>query len=249
MGFLRQAALCALVLAGALAALPVMAADCGPDALGTSRTITLKRGDGGAFGTVQHAPLPGLAKGEVVLTFDDGPVPVLTSQVLEALKAECARATFFMTGSNLDAHGELAKRAVAEGHSAGIHSYSHPHLGTLTAAAQLDDLARTQAVYRQLFGVAAASYRFPFLEETPTLMEALAKDGVTVFSIDLAITDWQPADTTAMLAERLSKALDEKGGGIILMHDANKPTADAIASLLRVIKQKGYRLVHVAWEG
>lgn len=225
------------------------AASCGPDELGTSRTITLKRGAGGAFGTVQHAGLPGLEKGEVVLTFDDGPVPVLTPQVLDALKAECAKATFFMTGVNLDAHGDLAKRAVAEGHSAGIHSYSHPHLGTLSDAAQLDDLARTQAAFKRLFGVNAASYRFPFLEETPVLLSALARDGVTVFSIDLAITDWQPADTTPMLAERLSKALDEKGGGIILMHDANKPTADAIATLLRVIKQKGYRLVHVVWEG
>jgi len=225
------------------------AAACGPDALGTSRTISLKRGAGGAFGTVQHAALPGLEKGEVVLTFDDGPVPVLTPQVLDALKAECAKATFFMTGGNLDAHPDIARRAVADGHSAGIHSYSHPHLGTLSAAAQLDDLARTQAAYQRLFGVTAASYRFPFLEETPVLMSALARDGVAVFSIDLAITDWQPADTTAMLADRLSKALDETGGGIILMHDANKPTADAIATLLRVIKQKGYRLVHVVWEG
>lgn len=249
MGFLRHGALCALILTGLLASLPVRAADCGPDALGTSRTITLKRGAGGAWGTVQHAPLPGLAKGEVVLTFDDGPVPVLTPRVLDALKAECAKATFFMTGGNLDAHGDLAKRAVAEGHSAGIHSYSHPHLGTLSEAAQLDDLARTQAAYKRLFGVTAPSYRFPFLEETPALMAALAKDKVAVFSIDLAITDWQPADTTAMLADRLSKALDGAGGGIILMHDANPPTAEAIATLLRVIKQKGYRLVHVDWEG
>lgn len=249
MGFMRHGALCALILAGSLTSSPVLAADCGPDALGTSRTITLKRSAGGAFGTVQHAPLPGLEKGEVVLTFDDGPVPVLTPKVLDALKAECAKATFFMTGGNLDANGELAKRAVAEGHSAGIHSYSHPHLGTLSEATQLDDLARTQAAYKRLFGGTAPSYRFPFLEETPTLMAALAKDKVAVFSIDLAITDWQPADTTAMLADRLSKALDEKGGGIILMHDANPPTAEAISTLLRVIKAKGYKLVHVVWEG
>lgn len=249
MGFLRHGAFCALILFAMLAPPAVLAADCGPDALGTSRTITLKRGAGGAFGTVQHAPLPGLAKGEVVLTFDDGPVPMLTPRVLDALKAECAKATFFMTGSNLDAHGDLAKRAVAEGHSAGIHSYSHPALATLSEAEQLDDLARAQAAYKRLFGLTAPAYRFPFLGETPVLMAALARDGVAAFSIDLAITDWQPADTTPMLADRLSRALDEKGGGIILMHDANPPTAEAISTLLHVIRQKGFRLVHVVWEG
>ncbi|WP_094458381.1 polysaccharide deacetylase family protein [Niveispirillum lacus] len=249
MGLLHYGAKCALIMSAVLLSMPVLAADCGPDALGTSRTLLLKRGTGGAFGSLQHAALPGLAPGEVVLTFDDGPVPALTPQVLDALKAECAKATFFMTGSNLDTHGEIAKRVTEEGHSAGIHSYSHPQLGTLSAAAQLDDLSHTQAAYQRVFGVPAPSYRFPFLGETPVLMAALAKDGVTVFSIDLGITDWQPADTTAILADRLSKALDEKGGGIILMHDANPPTAAAIPTLLRVIKQKGYRLVHVAWEG
>lgn len=223
------------------------AADCRADSLGTSRTITLTRGAGGAWGTAQHAPLPGLMPGEVALTFDDGPVPALTPRVLDALAAECARATFFMTGANLDANPDIARRVVADGHSAGIHSYSHPHLGTLSEAAQLDDLARTQAAYARIFGRAAPAYRFPFLEETPALTAALAREGVAVFSIDLAITDWQPADTTPLLAARLEKALAATGGGIILLHDANPPTAEAIAALLRVLKDKGLRLVHLDW--
>lgn len=225
------------------------AAACGADKLGTSRTIMLERGAGGAFGTAQHTALPGLARGEVVLTFDDGPVAMLTPKVLDALKAECARATFFMKGENIDANPDLAHRAVADGHSAGLHSYAHPHLGTLSEAAQMDDLARGQAAYRKVFGVLPASFRFPFLEETPLLMATLAKQGVAIFSIDMAITDWQPEDTTAILADRLGKALDEKGGGIIVMHDVNPPTAEAITALLRVLKDKGYKVVHLEWRG
>ncbi|MFV3130326.1 polysaccharide deacetylase family protein [Niveispirillum sp. KHB5.9] len=230
-----------------LTAAPVLAAVCGPDTLGTSRTLTLKRGQGGTWGTVQHPALPGLEKGEVVLTFDDGPARGLTEKVLDALKAECAHATFFMTGANLELNGDLARRAVAEGHSAGIHSYSHPHLKTLTDDAQLADLKRTQEAYRKLFGRLPPAYRFPFLEETPALLSALKQQGVDVFSIDLDITDWQPADTTDMLVERLEKKLAEKGGGIILLHDANGPTAAAAPKLLRLLKEKGYRLVHLHW--
>lgn len=247
---MRCVAYGAVLLAVVMAfAVPGQAADCGPDKLGTSRTIMLKKGAGGAWGGQQHAPLAGLAPGEVVLTFDDGPVPQLTPQVLDALKSECAQATFFMTGSHLDTSPAIARRVVAEGHSVGIHSYAHPNLTALSDSAQLDDLAQAQAAYQRVFGHPAPAYRFPFLAETPTMLAALAKDGIAVFSIDLGIADWQPADTTPVLVERLAKELEGKPGGIILMHDANGPTAAALPSLLRTLKEKGFKLVHVDWQG
>ena len=149
------------------------AAECGPDKLGTERTITLKR-EGALYGAQQHTALP-LKQGEVVLTFDDGPSPENTQLVLKSLSDQCAKATFFMIGEHIAQQPELARRVVAEGHSAGIHSYTHPHMAATGAEAQLADLKKTLDVYRATFGASAPAYRFPFLEETPTLLAALKR--------------------------------------------------------------------------
>lgn len=236
------------VLALILAALAgtASAADCGPDKLNTSRIITLKR-EGAAYGANQHAALP-LAKGEVVLTFDDGPSPENTPLVLKALSDQCAKATFFMVGQHIAQNTELARRVVREGHSAGIHSDTHAHMASLSVEQQLEDLKRNRAAYKTAFGIETPAYRFPFLEETPTLLAALKEANITVASIDLGINDWIPEDTTEILAGRLKNSLDKAGSGIILMHDANGPTAKALPTLLQVLKDKGYKVVHLEWQ-
>lgn len=223
-----------------------IAAECGPDKLGVERTITLKR-EGALYGAHQHTALP-LKKGEVVLTFDDGPVPEYTPMVLKALADQCTKATFFMIGERLMQHPQLAKRVVGEGNSAGVHSYRHDHMAALGADEQLADLKKTQDIYRTTFGVSTPAYRFPFLEETPTLLAALKQANVTVASIDFGINDWLPDDTTEILVKRLTESLDKAGKGIILMHDANIPTAKALPALLKVLKDKGYKVVHLEWE-
>lgn len=230
----------------ALAALASGAqAGCGPDAQGVSRTLTLPR-VAGAYGAAQHAPLA-LAPGEVVLTFDDGPRPETTPAVLKALADQCLRATFFMVGDALTQNPDLARQVAAAGHSTGLHSLSHRNQGELAPAAQLEDLAANQAAYVQVFGTPAPAYRFPFLAETPTLLKALSDQNLTVMSIDLAITDWLPDDTTPILVGRLVEQLKAKGGGIILMHDANGPTARAMPALLAAIREGGYRVVALNW--
>lgn len=222
------------------------AAQCGPEQLSTARTITLKR-EGAQYGAQQHAALP-LEKGEVVLTFDDGPSADNTPLVLKALSDQCAKATFFLIGEHINQQPDLARRLVREGHSAGIHSNTHPHLASLTVAQQLDDLKLSRAAYQNVFGVEPPAYRFPYLEETPTLLDALKRNNITVASIDMGINDWIPEDTTAVLAQRLTESLDKAGRGIILMHDANGPTAKALPTLLKVLKDKGYKVVHLEWE-
>jgi len=234
----------ALVLASLAAS--ATAADCGPDKLGTSRTITLKR-EGAAYGAPQHAPLQ-LAPGEVVLTFDDGPAADSTPLALQALSDQCAKATFFLVGQQLRAAPELARREVGEGHSAGLHSDTHAHLPSFSVEQQLNDLKLNQAAYKSALGIDAPAYRFPFLEETPALLDTLRQSKLTVFSVDLGITDWMPDDTTPLLAQRLSDSLDKAGRGIILMHDAHMATAQALPTLLKVLKDKGYKVVHVEWE-
>lgn len=233
---------------GALATLaaPVLAADCGTGKLGTSRTIKLPR-DGALYGAHQHTALP-LEKGEVVLTFDDGPEPSGTPAVLAALADQCVKATFFMIGDKLVTSPALARRVVAEGHSAGLHSNTHAHLSELGAQQQLDDLRKNQAAYQAAFGVSAPAYRFPYLEETPTMLAALKAGNITVMSIDLGINDWLLEDTTEILTTRLTESLAKTGRGIILMHDANGPTVKALPSLLKLLKDSGYKVVHLEWD-
>jgi peptidoglycan-N-acetylglucosamine deacetylase len=222
------------------------AAGCGADALGTSRTLKLKR-EYGAWGTRQHPALP-LNKGEVVLTFDDGPRPETTPRVLEALADQCVKATFFMVGKQIAQFPDLARRVAREGHSIGMHSYTHPDLRTLAPADQLADLKKAQDVHQATFGTAAPSYRFPLLAETPALMSALKAQNVAVFSTDAVNDDWQADVTTALLAARLLESLKASGGGIVLMHDAYEAPAKALPVLLKVLKENGYKVVHLEWE-
>jgi len=239
--WLQRLALCGFFAA---AAIGVEAAECGPDALGTWRVLSLARGTA-AYGRVQHESLP-LGPGEVVLTFDDGPRAESTPVVLKALQAECVRATFFMNGEPMLANAELAKQVRAQGHSVGLHGFRHPHFASLPEDEQLTDLRDLEQAYAQVFGGRAAAYRFPFLEETPFLRGALAATGYTVMSVDLGIEDWEPQSTQQMV-DKLVQRLAGTGGGIVLLHDAQDRTAAALPMLLRALKTRGYRVVHLEW--
>lgn len=220
---------------------------CAADALGTSRTLTLKREHVG-YGREQYGPLP-LQKGEVVLTFDDGPLPGTIDKVLDALAAQCVKATFFMTGANLARHPELGRRVAQAGHTPALHSFAHPALASLPVAEQLADLEQGVQAFASVFGKPPAAYRFPYLAETPAILAALKETNTTVASTDLGIRDYHPNDMrTETLVGRLSAQLQQTGGGILLMHDANGPTAEALPALLKTIKDKGYKVVHLRWE-
>jgi len=240
-----------LLLTMALATLATTATaaepGCGTDVLGTSRTLTLKR-DGAAWGTAQHAALPGLAPGEVVLTFDDGPRPESTPVVLKALADQCVKATFFMNGEPLKQHPALARQVRDAGHTVGMHGYRHDNFSQLPADDQGRDLKAMMAAYVDVLGEAPAAFRFPFLAESPVLLKALAKLSITVMSVDAGAEDWLPDQTPQMLADKLLGQLSKSGGGIVLLHDAQDQTARALPFLLQTLKGKGYRVVHVRWE-
>jgi peptidoglycan/xylan/chitin deacetylase (PgdA/CDA1 family) len=230
----------------ALAAASASAA-CGPDALGTARTLTLARA-AAAYGTAQHAPLP-LKPHEVVITFDDGPDAESTPRVLRALAEQCVRATFFMNGEQMLREPALVRRVLAEGHSAGMHGHRHPHFAQMPGPEQLADLAAMEAAWQKVLGgVAPAAWRFPFLEETPVLLDALAQRRVTVMSVDAGIDDWLPRQSPALLAGRLLERLERSGGGIVLLHDPQEQTAAALPLLLSALKSAGYRVVHLEWQ-
>src|SRR4051812_41661083 len=130
MGFrMRCVALAAYLAAIGLSA-SAWAAPCpgNPNALGTSRVLAVDPAQYGRLGTMQYSQFPQLplADREVVLTFDDGPVPPYTDSVLKTLADQCVKATFFMIGRQASQFPETARRVYEAGHSIGTHSQNHP---------------------------------------------------------------------------------------------------------------------------
>ena len=116
-----------LGLAGSFAALPAAAANCPrPDALGTSRTLVVDAKEHPLIGSMQYRETLPLNDGEVVLTFDDGPLPKYSYQILEILAAQCVKATFFLVGNQAKANPEGVRKVLAAGHTIATHSLSHP---------------------------------------------------------------------------------------------------------------------------
>jgi peptidoglycan/xylan/chitin deacetylase (PgdA/CDA1 family) len=230
------------------------AAACGPEALGTARVLKVGTEGGVRVGTKSYPATLPLADREVVLTFDDGPWPGTTADVLDALARECVRATFFLIGENAEARPALVRRIVADGHTVGHHTWSHPILSKIPPAAALAEIERgmeadDRAAYGQASGVPRVPFfRFPGFADSPALLEELARRNVAVFGADLWASDWKPMTPEAELDLVMSR-LREAGRGIVLFHDTKRQTADMIPAFLRALKAGGYRVVHIIPEG
>ena len=250
----------ALALGFALAAgLVPLAAAAEPcpghsQALGTERVLHIDAKSTPRVGR-KHFPstLP-LRPKELVLTFDDGPWPGTTPKVLDALKAECVRATFFLLGRNAEANPALARRALAEGHSVGHHTYGHPllnHMPIDKAEAEINHGIEEDeyAVYGQRrTHPAVPFFRFPGFASSPALLDRVNARGLVVFGADVWASDWDPMGPDQQLRLILAR-IDQAGRGIVLFHDTKTQTAQMLPAFLRELKRRGYRIVHVVPAG
>lgn len=239
-------ALLALALASPAASAPA-GSRCRPDALGVSRTIAIGGNAGQSFGLKTYPQTLDLQDGEVVLTFDDGPTPS-TRAVLDALAQECVKATFFLIGRNAAALPALARREIAEGHTIGHHSFSHPSLTlrNLPFETAMADIDKGIAADDKAAGVKTSRFfRFPGFGDSPALLDALAKRGMPVFGADFWASDWlemTPEAELKLVMDRLKRA----HSGIILFHDTRPSTVAMLPAFLRALKTGGYRIVHLA---
>ena len=247
-----------LIVAAIFAAAPLHAAGpvdevCPyPDALGTSRTMEIDSTKGLQLGLKTYPKTLALEKGEVVLTFDDGPLPATTLPILKALAAECVKATFFLIGRNAQANPAIVKSELKAGHTIGHHSLSHPAvtLATLGEAEGRKEVdAGIAADDKAAYGEAGAAprvpfFRFPGFADTPELDNWLAGRGITIFGADLWASDWVEMTPEATM-ELLLRRLDQSGKGIILLHDTRAQTAAMLPRLLRELKARGYRVVRI----
>jgi len=221
-----------------------------PGALGTSRVLKIDTNKTAGFGN-SFGNLP-LARGEIVLTFDDGPSPGSTPQILDILARECVRATFFMIGKQAEAQPQLVARVRDGGHTIGSHSYSHRNLKLLPRDEAVADIRRGyEAVESAAFGPRGEDrprlFRFPRYKSTPELVSFVRAHKGTVASWDLSSEDWR-GDAPAVTMDRVRRLLDRRDRGVLSFHDDQKNTAVVLPMMLAEIRARGMRIVHLVTE-
>jgi peptidoglycan/xylan/chitin deacetylase (PgdA/CDA1 family) len=220
-----------------------------PDALGISRVVEIDTTGGPGFGFEHFKQYDFLQPGEVVLTFDDGPWPHNTVEVLAALAANCTKAVFFPIGEHTMWAPEILKQVDAAGHTIGSHTWSHKDLSKLSAQDAKDEIEKgISAVAWGLGHPASPFFRFPALRHPPEMVTYLGERNIAVFSTDMDSFDFKIRKPDQVIASVLTK-LKKNGKGIVLMHDFQRATADAAPELLKQLKLNGYKIVFMKAKG
>ena len=233
--------------APAAAAAQAKAVCANPDALGVARVVEIDTTGGPGFGFQHFKQFDFLTDKEVVLTFDDGPWPGNTPAVLKALADECTKAVFFPIGKHATYHPEILRQVAAAGHTIGAHTWSHANLNSKKMTEQLakDEIEKGYSAVKLALGAAPSPFfRFPELQHGPAAMAYLGTRNIAMFSCDLDSFDFRAKNAEQIVNTVMTK-LDKQGKGIILMHDFQKHTAEALPALLRRLKAGGYKVVQM----
>jgi len=214
-------------------------------ALGTARVIGVSPTGGPRLGLKSYPGTLPLADGEVVLTFDDGPLPATTGPVLDTLAREGVRATFFLIGRNARANPQYVRRIAAAGHTLANHTMTHPWtLRQRSFATGLQDILDGQDAIVQAAGQRIAPFfRFPGFADTPELLAELSRRNIAVWGTDLWASDWNEMTPGAQLQLLYSRVVKARKG-IVLLHDTRPQTAAMLPSFLSALKQGGFKVVH-----
>lgn len=186
----------------------------------------------------------------VALTFDDGPYPPYTGQILDVLKERQVPATFFVIGQNAARYPDLIRRIAAEGHQLGNHTYNHVDLLKFDREAIIEEVARTNAVLAGILGHAPHVMRPPHGFRDAVVMEAMAECRLNVVEWSVSSRDWVNPGAEVIAERTLSKV---KNGSVILLHDgdgiaASLPRIQTVAATRIIIDRlvaQGYQFVTV----
>jgi peptidoglycan-N-acetylglucosamine deacetylase len=238
------------LLAALIVAAPASASECpgNPGALGTSRTLVVDPSEHGLLGGFQYRESLPLNDKEVVITFDDGPLPPYSTRILDILAQECVKATFFMVGRMARSFPQLVRRTHSEGHTLANHSQSHPfnfhRMSVDDAAREIEGGFESIAAAVGDPAKVAPFFRFPGLLRQDSVEHYLRSKRVMAWSVDFMADDWTRINSREVVRRALER-LEAKGKGILLLHDIQPATALGLPDLLRELKARGYRVVHV----
>jgi peptidoglycan/xylan/chitin deacetylase (PgdA/CDA1 family) len=248
-----NAVLCLLMAVGS--SIPVDATECpgSSDALGTSRVLAIDPDEFSHVGSMQYKQTLPLNDHEVVISFDDGPLPPYTDIILKILASQCVKANYFLIGRMALTYPYLVRRIYNEGHTVGTHTLDHPiALKRLTLPKVQNEVDGGIAAVNEAIGdpkAVAPFFRIPSLARSDAVDKFLASHSLTTWSTDVVADDWFRRITPKQIVQRAIERLDANGRGILLLHDIHPATALALPSLLNELKQHGYHVVHVVPTG
>ncbi|MGN0352858.1 MAG: polysaccharide deacetylase family protein [Roseburia sp.] len=176
---------------------------------------------------------------KIAITFDDGPNPNYTEELLDGLKERGVNATFFLLGKEVETYPEIVKRIYEEGHLIGTHSYEHVNLSNLCDSAAIEQVDKTNTAIYHITGEYPQYIRPPFgcwkcnLDYETTMVEVLW---------DIDPLDWK-TDNSDVVTERVVSKVQE--GDIILLHDASESSVKAAFQIIDELEQQGYQFVTV----
>ena len=217
-----------------------------PNALGVTRVVEIDTASGPGFGFEHFKAYDFLRDHEVVLTFDDGPWLGNTPAVLKALADQCTKAVFFNIGKHAGYYPEIVKQVVAAGHTVGSHTWSHKDLSKLTTEEGKAEIEKGIAALSIAEGnkPVAPFFRFPALRHPPELVKYMAERHIAMFSTDFDSFDFKMRKPEQVVKSVMDK-LEKHGKGIILMHDFQHATAEALPALLAKLKEGNYKVVQI----
>jgi peptidoglycan-N-acetylglucosamine deacetylase len=222
------------------------AEQCPPGALGVSRTLVVDPNEHSRVGSMQYPETLPLNDHEVVLTFDDGPLPRYTNRVLETLASECVKATFFMVGQMARAYPWMVRRVYDEGHTVANHTQNHP-IRKMSVDQAAREIEEGFASLREAIGdpqAVSPFFRIPGLLRQKSVEQYLAAHGDMTWSADFLADDWTRINNSEVARRAISR-IEARGKGILLLHDIHPRTVLALPEILNEFKSRGYKIVHV----
>ncbi|MBS4192603.1 glycosyltransferase [Bacillus sp. FJAT-49705] len=190
---------------------------------------------------------------EIVLTFDDGPDPEYTEDILKILKQYDIKASFFIIGKKAMLHQDIVKQIYQDGHEIGNHTFSHPNTNSISDEQLKLELNSTQRVIQSITGRSSLLYRSPYGDEEAKYMQShfqrmqdVTKMGYITANYDIDSKDWKLRDSKAIVDNVMKQASD---GDIILLHDGGgdrKATVQALPEMIEQLQSEGYQFVTIS---
>ena len=219
-----------------------------PDAIGTSRTIVVDPAEHPRVGTMQYEETLPLRDHEVVLTFDDGPLPPNTEKILDILASQCVKVTYFLVGEMARAYPATARRMFEEGHTIGTHSENHPlrfdRISTDKVRWEIDQGIEDVTAALGDPDDVAPFFRIPGLLRSPAVDDYLAGHHLMTWSADFLADDWRHISSGRVVNLAMTR-LEAKGKGILLLHDIHERTVAALPTILHDLKARNFHIVQI----
>ncbi|MBM7654969.1 polysaccharide deacetylase family protein [Neobacillus cucumis] len=183
----------------------------------------------------------------IAVTFDDGPNPVYTTQLLDIFSEVQGKATFFMIGEQMNRHPEIVRKVYEQGHEIGNHTYSHAKMTELAEAECVEEVIRNEQLIYQLTGQKPVVLRPPYLDYNHETVSFMQQKGYPMIgALNLEAHDWEMPGVNHILSKSRECV---KNGSILIFHDGygdRSQSIEAVRILVSELKFQGYQLVTVS---